>query len=242
MRRACAPVTGLAMLVWSPLLFAPGAAAQACTGLGPLAQWTASITATKGMSEMTEWWAVAGTIRTIGPLAIRIGRGQYGYRVDDASGRYREFSLLIPYDLPGRLGVQVCGTYGQTSAAMSGARFTQKDLSLGIGASRFIRLGIVTLGGWAEIAKTRSDLRTSTLGKISYPPEALLRARFPQGRVGLSVTVPPLATIRLSYGGPIGYSRPSGLTRSEAFIASRFLAATVAIATRIPHPNGWRFP
>lgn len=233
---------------WAPLtllliaVLPADSKAQACLGFGPMPQWSVSLSATRGITETTRWWNVEGGIRAIGPLALRVGGGQHGYRVDDGTGRYRHLAVIVPHEFDRRTGAEACASWARSTAEMSGADFTQKGWSLGVGASHLIRIGsVLGLGAWGQLGKSSAVLRTNTLGVVSFPIP-LVEERFTEGRVGLSLTILRSVTARVAYGGPIGYEPLASLGPSETIGSDRVVVGSVVVAAPIPYFRRWRFP
>jgi hypothetical protein len=128
----------------------------------------------------------------------------------------------------------------RTSARLSGGGLSETSWSVGVGASRLLRVGsAVSIGGWGQLSRVSSRLTTNTLGIITFPPP-LVEERFYRGTVGVAIEFLGTVSARVKYEAAIGYSSPAILIETESIAADRAIGASLGVSAPIPYFRRWR--
>jgi hypothetical protein len=126
-----------------------------------------------------------------------------------------------------RWGVQLCGAGDRHRSTVAGGRLKVTEWSAAAGAEKLLSFGtVLDIGPWGSLSRVHSTV----FGAL----DPLVEERFTQGTIGLLLTGFGRATVRAYYEGPLAYTPPPSLTRSERFASDPALgiSLTVAISLR----------
>ena len=218
----------MAGLLWT---LAPSRApGQACVGGSPLRPLDVAVGMEASLTEVSERWGVAASVRPIGPLVLRGALGRRAYRDETSSTGWHTLTAMGAVTPLPRWAVQACALGERHSSSVAGGEYRVTEWSLAAGAGRLVGLGsALSVGPWAKLSRVHATI--TTIPGAEFPQ---FEERFTRGSVGLAVTVLQRATVRVYYEAAIGYTEPAGYTSSESIASDQVVG--ISLAFSVPRP------